>query len=96
MPQLTIVADILAQPDQIDLVKAELTKLVPTTLAEDGCVQYDLHQDHENPAHFLFYENWDSREQWQAHMNARHLAAYMEATEGAVAAFTLSEMTRIG
>jgi hypothetical protein len=29
-------------------------------------------------------------------MNAHHLAAYMEATEGAVAEFTLNEMSHIG
>jgi quinol monooxygenase YgiN len=93
---LTIVANIHADPGQIERVKAELEKLIPITLAEEGCIQYDLHQDNEDPAHFLFYENWESRELWQAHMNASHLAAYMEATEGAVADFTIREMSRIG
>lgn len=96
MSRLTIVADIKANPDQIDLVKAELLKLIEITRAEAGCINYDLHQDNENPAHFLFYENWESRELWQTHMNAPHLAAYMKATEGAVADFTLNEMTVIG
>ena len=95
MVQLTIVANIYAHADQIDLVRAELEKLIPITRAEEGCLQYDLHQDNENPAHFMFYENWESREHWQAHMNAPHLAAYREATEGAVAEFTLSEMSHI-
>ncbi|MEM7586339.1 MAG: putative quinol monooxygenase [Acidobacteriota bacterium] len=95
MPKLTIVANIHAQPEKIDLVKAELEKLIPITRAEAGCIQYDLHQDNENPALFLFYENWESRELWQTHMNAPHLKAYMEATEGAVADFTIYEMTRI-
>ena len=79
-----------------DRVKAELLKLIPITRAENGCINYDLHQDNEDPAHFTFYENWESRELWQEHMNAPHLAAYMSATEGAVETFTLSEMTRIG
>jgi len=96
MPGLTIIANIHADAEKIDLVKAELEKLIPITLAEEGCTQYDLHQDNENPAHFLFYENWVSRELWQAHMNAPHLAAYLKATEGAVAEFTLNEMSRIG
>ena len=95
MPKLTIVANITAKPDKIDLVKAELAKLVDITRAEEGCLQYDLHQDNEEPAHFLFYENWESRELWQAHMNAPHLQAYKTATEGAVADFTLNEMTHI-
>ena len=95
MPKLTIVANIKAKPDKIDLVKAELEKLIPITLAEAGCQQYDLHQDNDNSAHFLFYENWDSRELWQDHMNAPHLSAYQAATDGAIEEFTLNEMTHI-
>ncbi|WP_170336714.1 putative quinol monooxygenase [Ruegeria arenilitoris] len=96
MAKLTIVANIKANPDKIDLVKAELIKLIDITRAEEGCINYDLHQDNDNPAHFVFYENWESRELWQTHMGAQHLAAYLEATEGAVAEFTLNEMTVIG
>ncbi|WP_299480885.1 putative quinol monooxygenase [uncultured Roseibium sp.] len=96
MAKLTIVANIKANPDKVELVKSELLKLIDITRAETGCINYDLHQDNENPAHFMFYENWDSRELWQTHMSAPHLAAYMEATEGAVADFTLNEMTVIG
>ena len=95
MPKLTIVANVTAKPDKIDLVKTELEKLIAITRAEAGCLQYDLHQDNEDPAHFLFYENWESRELWQAHMSAQHLQDYMAATDGAVAVFTLNEMTLV-
>ncbi len=93
---LTIVAHIFATAGKEDLVKSELEKLIPITRAEDGCLQYDLHQDNEAPGHFLFFENWESRDLWQTHMQAPHLAAYMAATEGAVDQFTLHEMTKIG
>ncbi len=96
MANLTIVANIHAKSDKVELVKAELQKLVATTRAEDGCIQYDLHQDNEDPAHFLFFENWESRELWQVHMGAPHLAAYLAATDGAVEKSTLYEMTQIG
>ena len=95
MPTLTIVANIHAKSEHAERVRAELVKLIPITRAEAGCLQYDLHQDNDDPAHFTFYENWESRELWQTHMNAPHLAAYMKATEGAVETFTLSEMTKI-
>lgn len=95
MAKLTIVANIKANPNKIDLVKAELIKLIDITRGEKGCINYDLHQDNDNPAHFVFYENWESRELWQTHMGAPHLAAYMAATDGAVAEFTLNEMTVI-
>ena len=96
MAKLTIVANIHAKADKVDLVKAELLKLIPITRAEEGCIQYDLHQDNENPSHFMFYENWETRELWQTHMNTPHLAAYLAATDGAVESFTLNEMSVIG
>ena len=95
MSKLTIVANIYAKPDQIDLVKSELQKLIPPTLAEAGCLNYDLHQDNEDPAHFLFFENWESRELWLAHMEQPHIEAYKAATDGAVESFTLHEMTEV-
>lgn len=95
MSRLTIVANIHAKPDQVDLVKAELKKLIPITRAEKGCINYDLHQDNSDPTHFVFYENWESRDLWQAHMNAAHMEAYGTATAGKVDEFVLNEMTQI-
>ncbi|MCV6589678.1 MAG: antibiotic biosynthesis monooxygenase [Marinobacterium sp.] len=93
--ELTIVARIEAIAGQTELLKAELLKLVEPTRLEEGCLQYDLHQDNDDPAVFLFYERWASRELWQVHMAAEHLKAYREATSGAVASFLLHEMTGI-
>lgn len=95
MKKLTIIANIKAKKDQIYLVKAELEKLIDITRAEKGCLNYDLHQDNEDPTHFLFYENWESRDLWQTHMDNQHLKDYMSATETAIEEFTLNEMTQI-
>lgn len=95
MSKLTIVANILAKEEKRELVKSELLKLIDITRAEEGCINYDLHQDNENPNLFLFYENWTSRELWRTHMENDHLKAYLEATDGAVESFTLNEMTQI-
>ncbi len=94
--KLTIVAQILAKAEKRALVKSELLKLIETTRAEKGCINYDLHQDNENENLFLFFENWESRELWQAHMNNSHLTEYMKATDGAVEKFVLHEMTQLG
>lgn len=92
---LTIVADIRAASGREDLVHAQLAKLIEPTRAETGCIHYDLHRDHADPRHFLFYETWESRDLWQVHMNAPHLAAYMDATKGAVTAFVVHEMEQV-
>jgi len=96
LANLTIVANIKAKADKIELVKTELMKLIDLTRTEQGCINYDLHQDNESTAHFMFYENWETRELWQTHMGSEHLKAYLSATEGAVEEFKLNEMTNIG
>jgi len=92
---LTIVANIYAKPGKEELVHHELLKLVEPTRKEAGCIQYDLHRDNGTGGHFMFYENWENRELWQAHMQAPHLAAYGTATVGAIDQFVLNEMERI-
>ena len=94
--KLTIIAKILAKEEKRELVKNELLKLIDITRAEEGCINYDLHQDNENPNLFLFFENWTNRDLWQIHMNNAHLSKYMKATDGAIEEFILHEMTQVG
>jgi len=95
MGNLTIVASITARADQVEFVKSELFKLVEKTRAEEGCVQYDLHQDNHHPQQFLFFENWTTRELWQAHIASQHIADYKAATADAIESVIISEMTQI-
>jgi hypothetical protein len=43
-----------------------LRALVEPTRAEEGCGQYDLHQDLANPLTFYMIERWSSDEALQA------------------------------
>ena len=45
MSKLTIIAHITLNPEKIDYVKTEMAKMFPITRSEEGCLQYDLHQD---------------------------------------------------
>ena len=95
MTHLTIVADIHAKPERLDEVKAALLALIEPTRAEEGCVNYDLHQDNNDPAHFLFYENWASSESFRAHEKSAHLNTFLKDMDGALSAFSISQMTKI-
>jgi quinol monooxygenase YgiN len=96
MAKVTIVANIIAKDGCIDLIRTELAKVINITRGEDGCINYDLYQDNDNPAHFFLFENWETRELWQAHMGNKHLQEYAEAVQGAVEQFTLNELTYVG
>ncbi len=92
---LTIVANIVAKPDQIALVKSELIRLIEPTRREEGCIKYHLHQDNNNPACFVFYETWASRALWRKHMEGHPIQQYLVNVEGAVDHSTLHEMTQV-
>lgn len=92
---LTIVATITAVKGEEDFIAKQLNSLVEPTRAEKGCIQYDLHQSNEDPAVFLFFELWESRDLWQDHMNSSHIKANGNATNGKIVNVELHEMNQI-
>ena len=73
--KLTVVARLKARPGREEEVKQILLGNVAPTRAERGCIDYDLHQSHDDPGLFLFYENWESRADLDAHGQSPHIQA---------------------
>ncbi|KZX57585.1 antibiotic biosynthesis monooxygenase [Vibrio sp. HI00D65] len=95
MTTLTIIATIVCKKEKIEFVKSEMLKLIDKTRAEEGCINYDLHQDNSNPAHFVFHENWESEALLEKHLESQHIADYVAATEGCIESFAINRMTHI-
>jgi quinol monooxygenase YgiN len=72
---LTVIARFRAKPGQESRALETLRALVEPTRAESGCINYDLHQSIEDPAFFVFYENWESVEHLEEHSQSQHLQA---------------------
>ena len=96
MAIVTVVARLTVKNDAIDAVKAELLKMIVPTRREEGCIEYRLHQDNENPATFVFYENWENAACVEQHMNSPHFRAYVAAVGGLLADKVVYKMTEIG
>jgi quinol monooxygenase YgiN len=96
MSQVTVVARFKAKADAVEKVREELLKLVePTRQKDDGCINYDLHQDNNDPTVFFFLENWKSEELLNKHLNSEHINAYREATKGLIEHRDVNLLTRI-
>jgi quinol monooxygenase YgiN len=74
---LTVVAELKAKPGSEEDLRRALLALVEPTHREEGCVQYDLHVHSGDPAAFVFYENWTSREHLDRHLASPHLQAFL-------------------
>jgi quinol monooxygenase YgiN len=70
---VTVIAILKARPGKETVVKQALLALIPITRRESGCLNYDLHQDTEDPSKFIFHENWASKSQLDAHLARPHL-----------------------
>lgn len=95
MSKLTVVAKITAKNDAIEELRKELLKLITPTRKEAGCIEYNLYQNNENPAVFIFYETWESPEHLEKHMNTEHFNSYVNAVVSMVEEKEVHKMTRI-
>jgi quinol monooxygenase YgiN len=74
--QLTVIAHVQAKPGKEARALKKLMGLVVPTRAEAGCIDYELHQSHDDPAKFVFYENWASAAHLDAHAKSAHIQAF--------------------
>jgi quinol monooxygenase YgiN len=83
---VTVMAKVEARPEHIEQVKEECLALVTPSRREEGCLTYDLYQAEDDPAVFLFYESWRSREDLERHLESPHCTRFDRNTSGQLAA----------
>lgn len=79
--KVTVVARFKARPGMEETLRRELLALIDPTTAENGCINYDLHQSADDKALFMFYENWLSREDLDDHLQMPYLQAFLARTD---------------
>ncbi len=84
---ITVVATFQARPGKETELKNALIGLVTPTRKEAGCINYDLHASPEDPAKFLFHENWTSKAHLDAHLKTAHIAALLPRVDELCVAF---------
>lgn len=86
MPDLTVVAVLVAKPGQEDVVRDALVRLVPPTLAEQGCLAYELSESATSPGTFVTVESWRSQADLDAHLGTPHVQQALAQAGEALAA----------
>jgi quinol monooxygenase YgiN len=73
MAKCTVIGTLVAKAERREELLRILTSQVAPTRAEPGCIDYDFHVAADDPCVFMFYENWRSREDLDAHLKSPHL-----------------------
>jgi quinol monooxygenase YgiN len=85
MKQISVMARVRARKGMEAEVRRACLALVEPSRAEQGCINYDLHQSADDPCLFMFYENWESREDLERHLETAHALRFDETTDGMLA-----------
>lgn len=72
MRPLYLIAEIYPKPEKVDAARNLFETLVEKTLAESGCLLYDLVIE-EEADHWLMLEKWESNVAWELHMTTAHV-----------------------
>ena len=84
---LTVIATFQARPGKESELRAALIGLLAPTRKEAGCLNYDVHQSVDDPAKFLFHENWTSQAHLDAHLQSAHVKALLPRVDELCTAF---------
>ncbi len=97
---LHVVAIVTAKPGQRAAVLSHFRAIVPTVLAEAGCIEYAPVVDAGVPGLpeigadvFMVIEKWESAEALAVHSRAPHMLAYGAATAGLVESVRVHALT---
>lgn len=76
--QVTVTARIKVKPGMEEQFKQEYLPVLALTRAEEGCINYDLHQSADEPSLFMLHENWLSKEILDRHLAMPYIKALGE------------------
>jgi quinol monooxygenase YgiN len=95
MANVVVLARIKARQDSAEVVKRELLKMVEPTRKEAGCIEYQLHQDNEDPLVFVFYEAWESAASLERHKDTDHYKHYASTVSGLIEERVVNKLAKI-
>ena len=78
----TVIVILEAKPGMEAVVKQALINVIEPSRSEKTCIDYRLHQNIENPAQFVLYENWISKEAHKEQFNKPYITAVIEQLDG--------------
>lgn len=79
--QIVVIAKAKAGEGKLAETERNLKSLIEPTRAEDGCLTYELQRGEDSESLFLFYEVWQSRAHWEAHLDTPHFKAFADKVE---------------
>jgi len=69
-------------PEIVGEMKGIIDSVYEKSLQEKGCLEYRWYQSEMNPADFLLFMTWASKEAFQDHVKSKHVSDVEEKLKG--------------
>jgi len=83
---LKVIAVLQAKKGKVNALRQVLTALIEPSRREPGCIQYLLLNSPDRSSDFVFFEEWQSRQDLDEHMVSAHFKKAVNALDGLIAA----------
>jgi quinol monooxygenase YgiN len=94
---LTIIATLHALPGKEADLERRMLEMVEDTRKEEGCIDYDLHRSHEDPAVYVMIENWVDAAALDRHFATPHMQRLVAELPDLVGdRLTIQKLARVG
>lgn len=67
-----IISKMFVKEDKVDELIELFKEMIGPTKREEGYIQYEMYQDEENPTILIVIEQWESRENFDMHLQSEH------------------------
>lgn len=95
MSEIRVIATIISKDNEIDFVKSAAKSIVDESNRDEGCIQYELHQDNKEQNVFVFFEIWKNQESLDKHNETTHLKGFIEKIKDKVSLLDVKVMSKI-
>ncbi len=79
--RIVLIARLKAKDDAVQEIKQAALKIVANSRAEDGCVNYDIHQAIDDPTVFIWHETWKNQAAIDGHFATDFFREFSAAVE---------------
>ncbi len=95
MSEIRIVATIIAKDNEVEFVKSAAKSIVEPSNRDEGCLQYELHQDNANPNTLIFFEIWQDQQSLDKHNETQHLQDFIKKVESKISLLDVKLISKI-
>lgn len=76
--EIVLIARLKVKKGAEEEAKQAALAIVEPSRAEDGCINYDMHQVIDDPTIFVWHETWANKTTLEAHGNSEHFKVFSE------------------